>query len=81
MMILRPILGLGALACATPAFANTPAPDYPAAARGDGPTINGYNLSRWAEDWSIYRDPARRDLARRSAGRRLSRQLLPLCRH
>lgn len=61
MMSPRPILGLAALACATPAFANTPAPDYPAAARGDGPTINGYNLSRWAEDWSIYRDPARRD--------------------
>lgn len=34
---------------------------YPAAAAGDGTTSAGYNLSRWAEDWSAYRDPANRD--------------------
>ena len=34
---------------------------YPAAAAGDGATTNGFNLSRWAEDWSSYRDPAKRD--------------------
>ncbi|MDP1028481.1 alginate export family protein [Sphingomonas sp. KR1UV-12] len=34
---------------------------YPAAAAGDGATANGFNLSRWAEDWSSYRDPAKRD--------------------
>ncbi|HTG37666.1 alginate export family protein [Sphingomonas sp.] len=34
---------------------------YPAAAAGDGATSAGYNLSRWAEDWRGYRDPARRD--------------------
>jgi Alginate export len=33
---------------------------YPQAAAGDGATSNGYNLSRWAEDWSALRDPARR---------------------
>ena len=34
---------------------------YPSAAVGDGPTTGGYNLSRWAEDWRSYRDPAKRD--------------------
>ena len=34
---------------------------YPAAAAGDGATTNGFNLSRWAEDWRVMRDPARRD--------------------
>lgn len=34
---------------------------YPAAAAGDGATTGGYNLPRWAEDWRIMRDPARRD--------------------
>ena len=37
------------------------AQSYPAAAAGDGATTNGVNLSRWAEDWSSYRDPAKRD--------------------
>lgn len=37
------------------------ATSYPAAAAGDGATSGGYNLSRWAEDWSAYRDPAERD--------------------
>lgn len=34
---------------------------YPAAAAGDGVTTGGYNLSRWAEDWRVMRDPAKRD--------------------
>ncbi|MGP7795434.1 alginate export family protein [Sphingomonas sp. CLY1604] len=34
---------------------------YPAAAAGDGATTNGFNLSRWAEDWRGMRDPAKRD--------------------
>lgn len=34
---------------------------YPSAAVGDGPTANGYNLSRWVEDWRGMRDPAKRD--------------------
>ncbi|WP_288417278.1 alginate export family protein [uncultured Novosphingobium sp.] len=34
---------------------------YPAAAAGDGATMGGYNLSRWAEDWRVMRDPAKRD--------------------
>lgn len=34
---------------------------YPAAATGDGATTGGYNLSRWAEDWRVMRDPAKRD--------------------
>ena len=33
---------------------------YPGAAVGDGATTNGYNLSRWAEDWRVMRDPAKR---------------------
>ncbi len=34
---------------------------YPVEAIGDGVTAGGYNQSRWAEDWSRYRDPAKRD--------------------
>ncbi|WP_313801512.1 alginate export family protein [Sphingobium sp.] len=61
-MIIRPFWGLAALACASPALAETPrSADYPVAAQGDGAVVNGYNLSRWAEDWRVYRDPAKRD--------------------
>lgn len=34
---------------------------YPPAAIGDGALNQGYNLSRWAEDWRALCDPARRD--------------------
>ncbi|WP_267393816.1 MULTISPECIES: alginate export family protein [unclassified Sphingomonas] len=34
---------------------------YPSAAAGDGTGTGGYNLSRWAEDWRRYADPAKRD--------------------
>ena len=34
---------------------------YPADAVGDGNTAGGYNQSRWAEDWTRYRNPAKRD--------------------
>ncbi|WP_230632465.1 alginate export family protein [Sphingomonas sp. Leaf37] len=34
---------------------------YPSAAVGDGATTNGFNLSRWAEDWRVMRDPKKRD--------------------
>lgn len=34
---------------------------YPAAADGDGATTNGFNVSRWAEDWRGLRDPAKRE--------------------
>jgi hypothetical protein len=34
---------------------------YPPDAAGDGATTGGYNQSRWAEDWTAYRDPAKRD--------------------
>jgi len=34
---------------------------YPTSAAGDGNTVNGYNQSRWAEDWSKLCDPAKRD--------------------
>ncbi|MDR6787691.1 hypothetical protein J2Y58_001043 [Sphingomonas sp. BE138] len=33
---------------------------YPAEAIGDGVTTGGYNQSRWVEDWSRLRDPAKR---------------------
>ncbi|MEH3048455.1 alginate export family protein [Sphingomonas adhaesiva] len=64
-----------ALILSTPAAAQTVAPSeggstrnpatptvtsYPQAAAGDGANTNGYNLSRWAEDWSALRDPAKR---------------------
>ncbi|WP_076072888.1 alginate export family protein [Sphingomonas montana] len=39
----------------------TPIADsYPAGANGDGATTNGYNLSRWAEDWRGNKDPKKR---------------------
>ncbi|HEX7855615.1 MAG TPA: alginate export family protein [Sphingobium sp.] len=44
---------------AEPAATTTSA--YPAAANGDVSTVNGYTLSRWAEDWQSMRDPAKRD--------------------
>jgi hypothetical protein len=34
---------------------------YPAEGEGNGVTTNGYNISRWAEDWTKYRDPKKRD--------------------
>jgi hypothetical protein len=34
---------------------------YPSAAVGDGASPGGYNLSRWAEDWRKFCDPAKRD--------------------
>lgn len=33
---------------------------YPVEALGDGVSANGHNQSRWAEDWSKLRDPAKR---------------------
>lgn len=60
-MKISPLWGVMALGCATPALADAPLPAYPTTAQGEGATINGYNLSRWAEDWSVYRDPSRRD--------------------
>ncbi|MET0241607.1 MAG: hypothetical protein ABW184_17070, partial [Sphingobium sp.] len=50
-------LSLASLSFATTAHAREP---YPAAAAGDGATTRGYNLSRWAEDWRVMRDPAKR---------------------
>jgi hypothetical protein len=46
--------------------AGTKAPEgktnaYPAEAEGYGATTGGYNISRWAEDWTRYKDPAKRD--------------------
>lgn len=41
--------------------ANPTVTAYPAAAVGDGPLANGYNLSRWVEDWRSMRDPKKRD--------------------
>lgn len=41
--------------------ANPAITPYPAAAAGDGATTGGYNLSRWAEDWPLMRDPSKRD--------------------
>jgi hypothetical protein len=61
------LCGVLSLACTTPALAQlNPAADtapatYPAAAQGDGATVKGYNLSRWAEDWRVYRDPVKSD--------------------
>ncbi len=48
-------------AAQTKAAASPAAAEYPAAAAGDGATTQGYNLSRWAEDWRSMRDPAKRD--------------------
>ncbi|WP_294260264.1 alginate export family protein [uncultured Sphingomonas sp.] len=41
--------------------ANPTVSSYPNAAAGDGATTGGFNLSRWAEDWRVMRDPAKRD--------------------
>ncbi len=62
-------------ACTTSAIAQTAGPKdaanpsqaapiadaYPVEAIGDGVTAGGYNQSRWAEDWTRYRNPAKRD--------------------
>lgn len=62
MFMTRSMCGALTLSCAMPAAAQTATPEtYPAAAQGDGATTKGYNLSRWAEDWRAYRDPAKRD--------------------
>jgi hypothetical protein len=45
---------------ATAAAASPIAESYPNAGVGDGVTSGGYNQSRWAEDWSKLRDPAKR---------------------
>lgn len=37
------------------------AQEYPTAGIGDGVTAGGYNQSRWAEDWTRFRDPKKRD--------------------
>lgn len=34
---------------------------YPTAGNGEGAAQGKYNVSRWAEDWSAMRDPAKRD--------------------
>ncbi|MET0365964.1 MAG: alginate export family protein [Sphingobium sp.] len=53
---------LGLLAAASHGSAKAePTASYPAAANGDVTTVNGYTLSRWAEDWQAMRNPAKRD--------------------
>jgi len=52
-------LALFPLTCAM-AQAATTSPSYPVSANGDGAMTGGYNYSRWAEDWSALRDPAKR---------------------
>lgn len=42
---------------ASPATSTT----YPAEGAGNGATTAGYNISRWAEDWTKYKDPKKRD--------------------
>ncbi len=37
------------------------AQEYPSEAGGDGASAGGYNQSRWAEDWTKFRDPKKRD--------------------
>jgi hypothetical protein len=44
-----------------PTIAAPASESYPAAGAGDGVTSGGYNQSRWAEDWSKFRDPAKID--------------------
>ncbi|MDT8760124.1 alginate export family protein [Sphingomonas psychrotolerans] len=48
---------------ATPerAPANPATRAYPRQADGHGVKLGGYNLSRWAEDWRLMRDPKKRD--------------------
>ncbi|WP_409977416.1 alginate export family protein [Sphingomonas sp. Y38-1Y] len=62
------LLGVPAVAQTAPSEAgqtrnpaNPTVSSYPNAATGDGATTNGYNLSRWAEDWRVMRDPTKRD--------------------
>lgn len=55
-----------ALFAANPAKADaapeTAAPaSYPLASNGDGASVGSYSVSRWAEDWQVMRDPAKRD--------------------
>ncbi len=50
----------GAKDVSSTADASPIAESYPNAAIGDGVTAGGYNQSRWAEDWSKLRDPAKR---------------------
>ena len=50
----------GAKDVSSTAEASPIAESYPNAAIGDGVTAGGYNQSRWAEDWSKLRDPAKR---------------------
>lgn len=57
----------GAVAAEVPVPATAPAAKvatapggYPAAAVGQGATVNGYNPVRWAEDWQRMRDPGQR---------------------
>lgn len=45
---------------AEPAKPETPAA-YPLAAAGEGATRGGYSVSRWAEDWRVMADPAKRN--------------------
>jgi hypothetical protein len=52
---------LGAKDATAPSPAAPVSEAYPAEATGDGVTAGGYNQSRWAEDWSRYRDPKKRD--------------------
>lgn len=48
-------------AVAEGAPANDAIRPYPRQADGHGIKLGGYNTSRWAEDWRIMRDPAKRD--------------------
>ncbi|GMM60205.1 alginate export family protein [Novosphingobium pituita] len=50
-----------ALAAEAGAAQNSAPAHYPVASNGEAGAVNGYALSRWAEDWSAMRDPARRD--------------------
>lgn len=34
---------------------------FPSEAAGEGTTTEGFNAHRWAEDWRVYKDPAKRD--------------------
>lgn len=62
MYKIRLLCGALTIICATPAAAQSRnTRNYPADAQGDGATVKGYNLSRWAEDWQSYRDPTKRD--------------------
>ena len=70
-MATRGLLAAAAMLGALPAAAQEPgdkAPatpiattSYPSAGIGEGIPQGKYNVSRWAEDWSAMRDPAKRD--------------------